>query len=62
MEDEDEDEKAVVVVVVSLMGVEAAERSLRRKTLARPSDISGDLNWCKRMGLKLKPLGYMLVR
>jgi hypothetical protein len=39
---EDEDEEAVVVVVVSLMGVEAAERSLRRKALVRPSDISGD--------------------
>jgi len=42
VEDEDEYAEAVVVVVVSLMGVEAAERSLRRKTLVRPSDISGD--------------------
>ena len=39
---EDEDEEAVVVVVVSVMGVEAIERSLRRKALERPSDISGD--------------------
>ena len=32
----------MVLVVVLLMGVEAAERSLRRKALERPSDISGD--------------------
>jgi hypothetical protein len=45
VEDEDDDEEEeyeTVVVVVEEMGVEAAERSLRRKALARPSDIAGD--------------------